>query len=147
MERIFTKRIFEVQEASKLVTLKIDLPMAAIGAPRMTRRDVWQQRPCVVAYRAWKDQVRLRAPKTLPEAATVVRLDWVAEYRPPESWSRKRQMEAIGKPKRTKPDRDNIDKAILDVLFPGCDEKIPAGEISKCYAAEDRLTITIVYSK
>jgi Holliday junction resolvase RusA-like endonuclease len=135
MERIFTKRIFEVQEASKLVTLKIDLPMAAIGAPRMTRRDVWQ------------DQVRLRAPKTLPEAATVVRLDWVAEYRPPESWSRKRQMEAIGKPKRTKPDRDNIDKAILDVLFPGCDEKIPAGEISKCYAAEDRLTITIVYSK
>lgn len=48
----------------------------------------------------------------------------------PASWSKKRKAEMAGRPHRQKPDRDNIDKAILDSLFDK-DEGIAFGTTAK----------------
>lgn len=44
-------------------------------------------------------------------------LSWRAYFEIPASWSKKRQAEMAGQPHQQKPDRDNIDKAIMDALF------------------------------
>jgi len=48
----------------------------------------------------------------------------------------------IGTLHRVKPDRDNIDKAVLDCLFKE-DSAIAAGTIKKAYSWEPRLEIVI----
>src|SRR5688572_7856631 len=92
------------------------IPGLPVGQPRMTRRDKWKRRPCVMRYRAWADSARIAAG-VLPDPSKVISFDWKAFFPPPDSWSKKRRAEAIGKPHRSSPDRDNIDKAILDALF------------------------------
>lgn len=89
-----------------------------IGKPRMTQRDKWKKRPCVVAYRAWADAIRLTAG-----SARKVRLDGavsvsVTAYMSiPSSWSRKKREALASQPHTVKPDMDNILKAVMDSLF------------------------------
>jgi Holliday junction resolvase RusA-like endonuclease len=90
--------------------------LAPMGKPRMTQRDRWKKRPCVVKYHAWCDELRAAIPAwKLPHEALVV--SWRVWLPMPASWSKQRKAELAGKPHRQKPDRDNIDKAILDALF------------------------------
>lgn len=128
-----------------LFTWKLRLPFCAIGKPRMTRRDKWAKRPAVMAYRDWADSVREHLKDNpLPPADKILSLDWIATFPPPESWSKKKKQACIGTPHRTKPDRDNCDKAILDILYPGCDQQIPKGTISKVWGLEPSLEIVIL---
>ena len=116
-----------------------------MGAPRMTRRDKWKQRDCVVRYRAFKDAIRLEFMRLrhcpLP-GENVLSLSWVATFEPPQSWSKKRKAEAIGELHRSKPDRDNIDKAVLDALFED-DSGIAAGHIEKRWGVAAKIEIVI----
>ena len=43
-------------------------PITPVPKPRMTRRDRWAKRPCVLRYWAFKDEVRLRRV-SLPDRA------------------------------------------------------------------------------
>ena len=90
------------------------LPVIPMGKPRMTRRDKWAKRPCVLRYRAFCDEVRSHA-KDFPEDC--YRVDWVAYLPIPKSWSKAKKEEMQGEFHQAKPDRDNIDKAILDALL------------------------------
>jgi len=123
-----------------MTTFTATLPLRAIGKPRQTRSDKWRKRPCVLAYRAFADQVRALIPAEV-RAADVVRLDWVATFTPPESWSNKRKLASIGQPHRSKPDRDNIDKALMDSLFEE-DSGIASGTISKVWGERDQIELT-----
>lgn len=118
------------------------VPGRPIAAPRMTQSDRWKQRPCVVQYRSWKDLIRLHC-SPIPAALEVVSLSWVAYFAPPESWSKKKKQATIGTLHRTKPDRDNLDKALLDALFPDGDQAIAQGTIRKEWGTFERLEITI----
>ena len=109
------------------LTKKIDI--VPMGKPRMTRRDVWKQRGCVMRYRAFCDELQLKVG-AIP--FDVGNLGWVAYLPMPKSWSKKKQVEMAGKPHRQKPDRDNIDKAIMDALFKD-DSGIYAGHIKKLW--------------
>ena len=83
-----------------------------MGKPRMTRADKWKKRPEVLRYRAFCDHVRLLGVK-LSEAnshATFI-------LPMPKSWSKKKRAEMNGKPHQSKPDKDNLEKALLDALF------------------------------
>lgn len=91
------------------------IPGSPIGKPRMTQRDKWKKRPNVMRYRAWADGARAAAPANLPRNPRNV--SWVAYLPMPKSWSKKKRAEMRGEPHRQKPDRDNIDKALLDALF------------------------------
>ena len=83
-------------------------------APRMTRRDRWKKRPCVVRYFEYRDQVRAQAVEygiTLPNAFTVT--FYMAM---PKSWSKKKKAVHVGKPCQSKPDLDNVLKGFMDAL-------------------------------
>lgn len=112
-----------------------------VPAPRMTQRDKWMKRPCVVRYRAWKDKARASAGE-LPPVETIASVSWLAVFSPPKSWSKKRRAAAIGKLHRSKPDRDNLDKALLDALFPE-DSGIAAGTLRKIWGVAERMEVVI----
>ena len=93
-----------------------------LGKPRMTQRDKWKKRPPVIRYHAFKDKCRKIVDRTpglrdCLASGSVVDVSWVAYLPIPKSWSKKKKAEMAGRIHRAKPDRDNIDKAILDTLF------------------------------
>jgi hypothetical protein len=97
-----------------------NIPGNPIGAPRMTHSDQWQQRPRVVAYRAWKDLARACASpafRDLGEGWDAGTVMFVAYFSMPARWSAKKRAEMAGQPHRVKPDTDNVEKALLDALF------------------------------
>lgn len=99
-----------------------------MGKPRQSRSDKWKKRDCVVRYRSWADSAREQAPRNLIKDP--VEVNWTAYLPMPKSWSKKKKLEMAGKPHRTKPDRDNIDKALLDALWSE-DQGIAKGAIEK----------------
>ena len=89
-----------------------------IGKPRMTRRDKWKKRTCVVAYREWCDRLREAAGihrKVILTSATVLVVK--AYFGLPQSWSARKKMGLIIKPHIQRPDCDNVLKAVADALF------------------------------
>jgi Holliday junction resolvase RusA-like endonuclease len=117
------------------------VPTAAIGKPRMTRRDKWKKRPCVVAYRAWCDLVREHCPNP-PPAERVEEITITARYVLPPSLSERERRERAFKRKRTKPDGDNIIKALCDALWKR-DEALGDLSISRQWNTEDTMAVTI----
>ena len=75
-----------------------------VPKPRMTQRDKWKKRPCVMRYRAFCDLVRM-AGISLPMAYHVVFVLPTAN-RKLWGWTHDR-----------KPDRDNLDKALMDAVL------------------------------
>ena len=86
-------------------------PITPVPKPRMTRRDRWAKRPCVLRYWAFKDEVRLRRV-SLPDRCRVV---FVLPM--PASWRDDYRYAMRGLPHTKKPDLDNLIKALLDAVF------------------------------
>ncbi len=83
-----------------------------VGAPRMTRRDKWAKRLCVVRYFAYRNELVKQARGWIPGVV----LD-VTFYLPmPKSWSNKKKSKFAGKPHQNKPDIDNLVKGFLDAF-------------------------------
>jgi Holliday junction resolvase RusA-like endonuclease len=82
-----------------------------VPKPRMTQRDKWQQRPAVLRYRAFCDQVRALGIELRPTGDRVIFL-----LPMPVSWSAKKRDSMLGKPHQGKPDCDNLIKALGDAL-------------------------------
>ena len=108
-------------------TWEKEIPVVPMGKPRMTRRDKWAKRPCVLRYYEFKDRIR-EFTETFPRDA--IRIDWVAYLPIPKSWSKKKKEETMGGLHRSKPDRDNIDKAILDAILKD-DSLVAQGTLEK----------------
>lgn len=89
-----------------------------VGKPRMTQRDKWQKRACVVRYRVWadalRDQVGIQNKLTFTKPVTV---HVCAFFSMPNGWSRQRKLDSYGEPHTSKPDGDNVLKAVLDALI------------------------------
>ena len=133
----------------KPVTITFNLkPM---GKPRMTRRDSWAKRPCVLRYWEFKDALNAILSETeqhsdafnMVNYGDVYRVDWVAYFPMAKSWSKKKKSLFTGQAHRQKPDRDNVDKAILDAIFKD-DSVISDGRLSKRWddGAGARIEIT-----
>lgn len=84
-----------------------------VSKPRMTQRDKWAKRPCVVRYYSFKDELRRAwGCKEVPDQLNLI------FYLPmPSSWSKKRRNQMLGKPHQSKPDIDNLIKSFLDCLL------------------------------
>lgn len=104
-----------------------------IGKPRMTKRDKWKQRPCVLRYRAWADEARkaagLREKLVLTGATT---LTFRAYVPMPAMWKAGQRAEMQGEPCLGKPDLDNLQKSLADALFAN-DECVYAGDQEKLW--------------
>lgn len=86
-------------------------PITPMGAPRMTRADAWKKRPVVMRYRAFKDEVKLRGVKFGNGDKVVFVMPM------PKSWSRKKKDLMEGTGCMSKPDVDNLLKALLDAIY------------------------------
>jgi Holliday junction resolvase RusA-like endonuclease len=96
----------------------------------MTRSDVWKKRPAVLKYRKFCDDLRARMPKKAIDKMQVNGV-FCRFYLPfPKSSSKKDREKLNGKHHLSRPDTDNMIKAVLDALF-----------------AEDRMIHTIFAQK
>lgn len=121
--------------------ISFKLSGAAPGKPRMTRRDKWKKRKCVVEYFAWCDRLRAAAP-AMPNAEDVDDLIIMATYVPPASWSKAKRNAAMGTKKRSKPDGDNVLKAVCDALWEN-DEALGDKHESRRWGERDEISIVI----
>ena len=86
-----------------------------VAKPRMTQRDKWANRPCVLKYWSFKEEMLLLANEmkfTLPDQFLIV---YNIPF--PKSYSKKKRKELIGTPHKMKPDIDNLNKAVLDTFM------------------------------
>ena len=126
--------------------ISMTIPINVMGKPRMTRRDRWAKRPAVLRWFAFKDrfnkavEVAMKAQGMNLSDFNPEVVSWEAYIEMPDSWSKKKRAAMIGKYHRVKPDRDNIDKAILDSLFDN-DAGVAAGKLTKlwCEQGEGRI--------
>ncbi len=96
----------------------IALEVEPVAKPRMTRRDKWAERPVVLRYRAFKDELllALRAKGILEVAPRgVLRVRFT--LRMPASWPARRRVLMAGAPHTSRPDVDNLVKALMDATL------------------------------
>ena len=91
--------------------------IAPCPAPRQTRRDTWNPSPSVQRYRAFRDEVKLKGAK-VPEYGGHV----IFVIAMPKSWSKKKREEMALRPHQQKPDKDNLEKALLDAIYRHSDD-------------------------
>lgn len=128
------------------------IPGEPIGKPRMTQADKWKKRPAVLAYRAWADKARLELFREVPFGLDAQHklptglydVSWLAYVGMADSWSAKKKARLKDMLHFGKPDRDNIDKALLDSIFAD-DRGVCAGRITKRWddGQGPRLVVTI----
>ena len=95
--------------------------------PRQTRADRWIKRPPVLRYRAFADEVRLRHLELPTRYYHVVFVMTM-----PSSWPEKKKRLHEGCPHTDTPDKDNLEKALLDAVY-GRDEHVWDGRVSKVW--------------
>jgi len=103
--------------------------LTPIPKPRMTQRDVWAKRPCVLRYRAFCDELRLHAKAqgfTLPERFEI--RFWMPM---PKSWTETFKAKMLHTPHQQKPDLSNLLKAVEDALLDEDELEQIAGEIQE----------------
>lgn len=111
-------------------------PVTPVPKPRQTRSDKWKQRPAVMRYRAFCDEVRLLECAVPEDGAHVT-----FRMPMPKSWSKKKRAELLGQPHQQKPDVDNLTKALLDAVLKD-DSGVWDIRTTKRWANEGSITIT-----
>lgn len=94
---------------------------APMGAVRQSSSDGWKQRPVVMRYRAYKDELRLNlnlliTPDLLAALVGSKNFDLVFKMPFPKTYNKKKRKLLAGTPHNEKPDIDNLIKAIFDTI-------------------------------
>jgi Holliday junction resolvase RusA-like endonuclease len=90
--------------------VSIILDINPVPKPRQTRADKWKQRPSVLRYRAFADELRLKLPRDFDFNGKSI----VFTLEMPKSWSKKKKAQMDATPHEQTPDLDNLLKALLD---------------------------------
>lgn len=108
-----------------------------MGAVRQNRSDLWKKRPRVLRYRAYRDELRAKMGDfVLPDGGV-----WLVFRLPmPPSWSMKKVAMMDGTPHRSKPDKDNLEKAFYDALFDD-DSHLWDGRVTKLWSSHPRIEV------
>lgn len=115
-----------------------------LGKPRMTQRDRWKQRPCVVQYWKWCD--KLRAKAGLRQKLTLTaphKLYICAWFQLPSRLTKKRLTEVSGTYHTCTPDWDNVAKGVMDALLVN-DSMVSIGRVCKFWDDGDGPRVEIV---
>lgn len=108
--------------------MRFELPVCPVPKPRQTRSDVWKQRPCVVRYREFADEVR-------SHGVTVENGDRITFVI--ETNIRARH----GRPHEQRPDIDNLLKALLDATLKEDCRIHTLGALRKVWGESGRIII------
>ena len=94
-----------------MVEFKVD----PVAKPRMTRRDIWSKRKCVIKYFSFKDKLVLLAKEKKFKLPDKYKVEFLIKM--PESWSVKKKLLFAGQPHKCRPDLDNMIKSLNDCLL------------------------------
>ncbi len=86
-------------------------------APRQSQRDKWKPSKAVLEYRAFRDEIGYKL-KELP--ADFFHAVFLLPM--PRSWSEKKKSENAGWPHLPKPDKDNLEKGLIDAVYRNRDD-------------------------
>lgn len=111
--------------------MKVDI--APMGKPRMVRSDKWAKRDCVQRYWSYKDEIRIAMKKQKFKPGPC--LEMIFEIPMPKSWSKKKKGEKVNTPHESRPDLDNLAKAVMDAFFEE-DSHVHKLELEKVWAEE-----------
>lgn len=112
--------------------------ISPVPKPRMTRADKWKKRASVMRYRAFKDECRLHNV-VIPESGYHVTFHLPM----PNSWSKKKKQAMNGMPHKSRPDKDNLEKALLDAVFEE-DSNVWDGRVTKKWAYNGAIQVEII---
>ncbi len=124
------------------------LPIAPMGAVRLSSSDRWKKRPRAVKYFTWKNQIQTLVSEAcnglLPDVP--IRMDVAFYIAMTETWTKKKKKEMEGKPHRQKFDLDNLVKGLWDSMF-GDDAEISDSFSMKRWVkqGEERIEIVMYY--
>ncbi len=119
-----------------------------IPKPRMTQRDRWtmrpqdrhRARPCVLDYLEYKEELQFQAFPDFEMPESGYQVTFVMPM--PKSWSIKKKESMNSKPHQQAPDKDNLEKALLDALCSDGDAHIWDGRVTKIWGYEGQIIIT-----
>jgi Holliday junction resolvase RusA-like endonuclease len=94
-------------------SLLVEIPIIPCAKPRMTVGDRWKSRPIVEKYWRFKDELRLLCPDLVLPGSYQVEFTFPM----PQSWSQKKKVAYDGQPHQSRPDLDNLLKALNDCLM------------------------------
>lgn len=112
-----------------------------VPKPRQTRSSKWKTSDREARYYDFKDDI-IRTHTTLPEKGYHV----LFVLKMPKSWSDKKKNRMRHKPHKQTPDKDNLEKALLDAIFhknskEGNDSHIWDGRVSKVWGDNGKIII------
>lgn len=110
-------------------------PIVPVSAPRQVRKDTWDPSPHVQRYRAFRDEVRIRGVK-IPECGYHL----IFMLPMPKSWPKMKRRMLDGQPHQAKPDKDNLEKALLDAVYEE-DSHVWDGRVSKIWAEQGGIIV------
>ncbi len=90
------------------------LQVVPCPAPRMTQRDRWAKRPCVLRYFAFREAVQAQAVEQAFRLPADLAVTFILSM--PDSWSVRRKRATDGTAHQGRPDLDNLVKAFLDAM-------------------------------
>ncbi len=133
----------------------LSLPYRALpkGRPRFRKAGAFVRTYTDAKTRKYEERVRAEAVLIMSESNRSPSLGPLsviinARFKPPKSWSKKKQQKAVAGeiPHMTKPDVDNVQKAILDALegpVYANDKQVVRATVQKGYALEDGVDIIV----
>lgn len=87
-------------------------PVVPVPAPRQVRRDKFKPTDSVLRYRAFRDEISRQGVQLRQFPSTIL---FVLPMAP--SWSRTKRNRHRGMPHEQTPDKDNLEKALLDSIY------------------------------
>lgn len=124
----------EVADGDLDVEHSQSIAILPVPKPRMTHSDRWNKRPCVLKYRAFVTELRLRGAR-LPSR---YRIEFVLPM--PRTWPDHLKARMDGQPHLVRPDTSNLVKAVEDALVPR-DERLHDIAASKVWGRKGRIRI------
>ena len=112
----------------------IKILMDPMSKPRQTRSDVWRQRPIILRWRAWADEIRAICKEKNFVPSNELLMEFHIKI--PKSYSKKKRAEHIGQPHiMNRLDVDNLAKAVMDALIKD-DGRVHFLQVKKFWAEE-----------
>ncbi|CAB4161376.1 Rus Holliday junction resolvase [uncultured Caudovirales phage] len=97
------------------MTNEIKISISPVAKPRMTQSDKWKGRECVLKYWAYKDNLTSLCNLNKFKLGNEFEVNFFIKM--PESWSKRKKEKMNGKPHQSKPDKNNLTKALEDCLL------------------------------
>lgn len=119
---------------------RIIFNITPIGKPRMVRSDTWAERPAVLKYWAFKEELNI----LVKQKRYSIGDDLNIVFRIPmlDSWSQKKKNKMAGEYHQQKPDIDNLLKAFTDCLMTD-DSKIYKVIVEKYWATTGSIEVFV----